>query len=116
MKEKELLFTIKKKDFKIDFFSGKGAGGQHRNKHRNCVRMLHIESGVHSTGQTSKERKTNIQNAFKKIVSDNFFKIWLNRKVHDLSVGESIENTVDRQMDDKNIKTEIKQDGVWVEE
>ena len=43
---KKLLFSITKKDFKIDYFSGTGAGGQHRNRHKNCIRLTHIESNV----------------------------------------------------------------------
>ena len=36
---KELLFHAERKDFRIDYFSGTGAGGQYRNKHQNCVRL-----------------------------------------------------------------------------
>ena len=35
-KQKELLFSVTKKDFSITWFSGTGAGGQYRNKHQNC--------------------------------------------------------------------------------
>lgn len=53
-----------KKDFKIDWFSGTGAGGQHRNKHQNCVRITHIESGITVTGQNHRERQRNFDDAF----------------------------------------------------
>jgi len=29
-------------DFKVEWYSGTGAGGQHRNKHQNSVRLTHI--------------------------------------------------------------------------
>lgn len=54
---------LTKKDFKIEWFSGTGAGGQHRNKHQNCCRITHIESGLSSIG-TGKERTTNRRRAF----------------------------------------------------
>jgi len=38
-------------DFKIEWYSGTGAGGQHRNKHQNSCRITHITSGLVSTAQ-----------------------------------------------------------------
>jgi len=32
---KDLLFSVIKKEFEITYYSGKGAGGQHRNRHKN---------------------------------------------------------------------------------
>lgn len=58
---------LTKKDFKIDWFSGKGGGGQHRNKHQNCCRITHIESGLTTTGQSHKERPSNQKEAFDKL-------------------------------------------------
>lgn len=58
---------LTKKDFKLEWFSGTGAGGQHRNKHQNCCRITHIESGFMETGQNSRERSTNQREAFTKL-------------------------------------------------
>ena len=58
---------LTKKDFKLEWFSGTGAGGQHRNKHQNCCRITHIESGFMETGQNSRERTTNQRDAFTKL-------------------------------------------------
>lgn len=38
-------------DLRIEWYSGTGAGGQHRNKHQNSCRITHIPSGVVSTAQ-----------------------------------------------------------------
>ena len=40
------------KDFIIEWYSGTGAGGQHRNKHQNSARITHIASGIVATAQT----------------------------------------------------------------
>ena len=56
-----------KRDFRIDWFSGTGAGGQHRNKHQNCVRITHIESGITVTGQSFRERQRNFDDAFRRL-------------------------------------------------
>lgn len=33
-------------EFEAEWFSGTGAGGQHRNKHQNCLRLKHTATGV----------------------------------------------------------------------
>jgi protein subunit release factor A len=58
---------LTKKDFKLEWFSGTGAGGQHRNKHQNCCRITHLESGMMETGQNSRERTSNQRDAFNKL-------------------------------------------------
>jgi len=59
---KELHLT--KKDFKLDWYSGTGSGGQHRNKHQNCCRITHIESGLTCKGTANKSRVSNQRDAF----------------------------------------------------
>jgi len=56
-----------KKDFRIEWYSGSGAGGQHRNKHQNCCRIIHIESGLSAIGTSSRSRVTNQRDAFNKL-------------------------------------------------
>lgn len=59
---RELHLT--KKDFTIEWFSGTGSGGQHRNKHQNCCRITHIATGLRATGQNGRDRPTNQRTAF----------------------------------------------------
>jgi len=82
---KTLLFSVIKKDFVINWFSGTGAGGQHRNKHQNCCRLVHPESGATATGQNSRSREDNLRDAFKKLIEKDTFKIWMNRKIWEIS-------------------------------
>lgn len=42
---------IKDSDLRIEWYSGTGAGGQHRNKHQNSCRITHIPTGVLVTAQ-----------------------------------------------------------------
>lgn len=60
---------LNKKDFKIDWFSGTGAGGQHRNKHQNCCRITHKESGLTSIGTSHKSREMNKKEAFEELAN-----------------------------------------------
>lgn len=62
---KELHLT--KKDFKIEWFSGSGAGGQHRNKHQNCCRIIHIETGLRAQCVDNRDRISNQDTAFRRL-------------------------------------------------
>jgi protein subunit release factor B len=113
MKKRELLFSVTKKDFKIDYFSGTGAGGQHRNKHQNCVRINHKESGVTVTGQSNRERQANIREAFNSLVKHPKFKLWMNMRVNEIIEGKKIEEKVDEQMAPEFLKIEAKDGNIW---
>lgn len=58
---------LTKKDFKVEWYSGSGAGGQHRNKHQNCCRITHIETGLRAQGTEGRDRITNQRNAFNRL-------------------------------------------------
>ncbi len=58
---------LTKKDFKVEWFSGSGAGGQHRNKHQNCCRITHIESGLRAQATEHRERSANQRAAFTRL-------------------------------------------------
>lgn len=48
------------RDFSVQWYSGTGAGGQHRNKHQNSCRITHNETGVVATAQCrSRENSLN---------------------------------------------------------
>ena len=113
---KKLLFSITKKDFKIDYFSGTGKGGQHRNKHQNCVRLHHIESGAVTTGQSYKERSTNKKEALKNLFSNPKFITWYNRKINEVIENKTLEEKVEEMMSSENLKIEYKIDNKWIEE
>ena len=56
-----------KKDFTLDWYSGSGAGGQHRNRHMNCCRITHIKSGMVEKGTESRSRVENQRIAFNRL-------------------------------------------------
>lgn len=43
--------TIRESDLRIEWYSGTGAGGQHRNKHQNSCRIVHAPTGCVATAQ-----------------------------------------------------------------
>ena len=58
---------LTKKDFRLEWFSGTGGGGQYRNKHQNCCRITHIETGLMATGQSNRERPANQKEALENL-------------------------------------------------
>lgn len=66
--ERETFFSARRSDFRLDWYSGSGAGGQHRNKHQNCLRLTHIPTGITTTGQEERDRPANQKSAFRKMV------------------------------------------------
>jgi protein subunit release factor A len=112
--KKELLFSITKKDLKIQTFKSGGPGGQHQNKTDSGVRIIHSESG--GVGE-SREQRSQYQNkkiALQRLVKHPKFKIWHSRKCAEIIEGKTIEEIVDEMMDEKNLKVEVKEDGKWV--
>jgi protein subunit release factor A len=114
MKKKELLFSVTKKDLKIDYYSGTGAGGQHRNRHMNSVRIKHPDSGVLVTCGDYKSKERNLKQAFKQLVEHPKFKKWHRMKTAEMlktvedkqREREEIEKAVDEQMKEENLKIE----------
>lgn len=117
MSEKELLFSVTKKDFDLHWFSGTGAGGQGRNKLQNSLRLTHRASGAQSTGQSNKSRVANQKEAFNGIIKHPKFKMWFNKKVMECLSNETIEERVEKMMIPDNLKIEGKDEhGRWTTE
>jgi len=51
--------NMNENDFDIQWYSGTGKGGQHRNKHQNCCRVIHRETGISANGTNSRSREDN---------------------------------------------------------
>lgn len=112
---KELLFSVTKNDLEIDWFSGTGCGGQYRNKHQNCCRIRHKDSGAIATGQSQRDRVSNLKEAMENLTKSPKFKAWVKVRVGEVT-GEKadIEAKVDRAM--RHLKFEVKDEaGSWKE-
>ena len=112
---KELLFSVTKNDLEVDWFSGTGCGGQYRNKHQNCCRIRHKDSGAIATGQSQRDRVSNLKEAMENLTKSPKFKAWIKVRVGEVT-GEKadIEAKVDRAM--RHFKFEVKDDeGNWKE-
>lgn len=58
-------YSYTKKDFDIRWFNGSvRAGGQNINKTQNCVKIIHIPSGLSTQSTAHRDRKANFRDAF----------------------------------------------------
>ncbi len=114
--KKELLFTVTKKDFDIQTFCSGGPGGQHQNKTDSGVRIVHKESGAVGESRTERSQHQNKRIALQRLSESMKFKIWLNRKTHEIKTGKTLDKIVDESLVAENLKIEIKdKDGRWEE-
>ena len=115
VKKRKLILSLTKKDFKVQTFKSGGPGGQNQNKRETGVRITHRESNAIGEARDSRDQVTNRRNALKRLSESGKFKIWLNKKLWEIELGESIEETVENLMKSENIKVEeMSEDGRWI--
>lgn len=112
--KRERVLSVTIKDCRVDTFRGSGAGGQHRNKTDSGVRVTHEPSGAVGSCQETRSQAQNKQIAFRRMAESREFQTWLRMVTAELLSGKSVDQIVDEQMDEKNIKEEIRADGKWV--
>jgi len=108
---KQLLFSVTKKDFKIDYYKASGKGGQNRNKRDTAVRITHPPSGAVGNATEQRNQHQNLKVAFRRLTESDKFKQWLrletSRKIVDKKEMEKQINAwVDDQMQEKHLKVE----------
>ena len=104
---KELLFSLTKKDFKIDTFRAGGKGGQKQNKTNSGVRITHIESGAVGEGRDERSQAQNKKNAFERCINSDKFQRWFRIEcAKRLGQFADLETKVDEMMRPHNLKIE----------
>jgi peptide chain release factor 1 len=69
-------------DYAIEWYSGSGAGGQHRNKHQNSARITHLPTGIIRSAQT-RSRENSLKLAMDAITME------LNQRA-DITAGQAV--------------------------
>ncbi len=62
-----MIFSARRKDFRVDTFRSGGKGGQHQNKTNSGVRITHIETRLSAECRASRSQTQNRKIAFKKL-------------------------------------------------
>lgn len=99
-----LSHTVGLRDCEVSYFSGTGAGGQHRNKHMNCVRLYHAPSGVRVTAQDHREKRANEIDALTRLSKDPSFRFWASEELKRMEGRQTIAQAVEEQLAEANLE------------
>ena len=112
--DKKLLFSVTKKDFRVDTFRAGGPGGQNQNKRDTGVRITHIESGAVGESREQRSQDQNKKTAFRRLTEHPKWRIWHSGKVWEALQQISIDERVEEMMQPQNLLIEVKEEGKWV--
>lgn len=116
MEKKDLLFSVTKKDLKVQTFQSGGPGGQHQNKTSTGVRISHPESGAVAECRETRSQSQNKRIAFTRLADDPKFKNWCRIKASQIIRGKTLDQIVEEMMNPKNLKFEVlSEEGKWTE-
>jgi protein subunit release factor B len=105
--KRELLFSLTKKDFIVEYYNGTGDGGQNRNKVATACRIHHPASGAISACQEERTQKVNRERAFERLLQKPKFKKWLKvETARRMGDKLTIEECVEKEM--RNVKVEVR--------
>ena len=114
---RDLLFSVTKKDLRIDTFRSGGKGGQHQNKTDSGVRITHTASGAVGESREHRSQAQNRKAAFLRMVETDEFRTWhKTRSAEALGRLADLTAKVDRLMQKKNLRVEFRSTGGWWEE
>lgn len=110
-KNRQLLFSLTKKDFRVDTFRVGGNGGQKVNKTESGVRITHSESGAVGESREHRSQHQNKKVAFQRLTDSDKFKKWHKIKAAYamkgiMDVEKEIHRKVEESMKESNLKVE----------
>jgi protein subunit release factor A len=107
---KQKVRILDKKDLDISYYIGPGAGGQNKQKNHTGVQIIHRETGAIGRAHDTRSLDQNKRKAFRRLCDTPKMKFWINSKVYEIRMGESMEaktqRWVEQQMKPENLKIE----------
>lgn len=107
----EPFLSVTLKDCDVQHFRAGGKGGQNQNKRDTGTRVIHRDSGARGESREERSQLQNTKAAFRRMVQDPRFRIWLNRQIW--YKGELPEQRVKRDMEPQNLRVEGRESGKW---
>lgn len=94
----------------MQHFRSGGKGGQNQNKRDTGTRVIHHPSGARGESREERSQLQNKRAAFLRMVHSEKFQLWLRIETGRISVQEA-----NFTIPTKEVKTEIRSGGRWVE-
>ena len=110
---REKLFSVTLADCEVQTFRAGGPGGQNQNKRDTGVRIIHHPSGARGESREERSQLENKKRAFRRMAESSAFKAWVRMRS---GQDDLIKAEVERMMWPHNIKTEVRENGRWVEQ
>lgn len=102
---KQVLFSVTKKDLIIEYFRASGPGGQKVNKTSSACRIKHLASGAIGESREERHQPANRKIAFNRLVKSDKFQRWVRIQAAMVEQGfRDVEDKVDRAMRPENLE------------
>ena len=109
---KELLFSVGIDECEVQTFRAGGKGGQNQNKRDTGIIIIHHPSGARGESREHRSQLQNKKAAFRRMAESPAFRYWVAVRSGRI---ESEKEYLERMLDPKNIRVEVKENGKWVE-
>lgn len=116
---RELLFSLTRKDFVVEFTKGTGKGGQNRNKRDTAVRITHPASGAVGYCEEERSQLQNKRRAFLRLTETKKFRNWIRLEIAHRSFDSyTLQREIDimiAEIGRANLKIEVGDGETWHE-
>jgi protein subunit release factor B len=107
---RRLVLRVTLKDCEVQHFRAGGKGGQNQNKRSTGARVIHHPSGARGEARDERSQLQNTRLAFRRMAESATFRAWVRMEG---GRREAIEAEVERAMDPRHIRVEVRRDGLW---
>jgi protein subunit release factor B len=104
------VLSITIHDCDVQTFKSGGPGGQNQNKRETGVRVIHRPSGAIGESREQRSQLQNKTTAFRRMAETPKFRLWINRE---LWTGVKAEDRVREDMAERNLRVELRREGLW---
>lgn len=111
---RKLLFSVTTKDCDEQHFTVGGNGGSGKDTSNTGVRFIHRPSGAVGESREERSQVANRRKAWDRMANSPTMQKWLRVEAARRQGKPTVEELVEADMAEKNLKIEMRQEGKWV--